>query len=69
MKELTHRQQEVLDFIIKFKQDREYSPTFQEVAEHFGITRKSAYDHIKVLVKKGHISYTEKISRSMRVIA
>jgi SOS-response transcriptional repressor LexA len=60
MKELTHRQQEVLDFIIKFKQDREYSPTFQEVAEYFGITKKSAYDQIKVLVKKRlYIIYRE----------
>lgn len=69
MKELTSRQKEVLDFIIRFQKDCGYSPSIREIANDrvFGI--RAAADYVKVLKKKGYIDYTERTNRSIRVIA
>jgi repressor LexA len=55
MRELTPRQQEVLDFIRKCI-NAHYPPTVREIAEHFGMSVKGAYDHLAALKKKGSIS-------------
>jgi repressor LexA len=54
MKELTKRQWEVLAFI-KNCIDARYPPTVREVADHFNISVKGAYDHLAALKKKGRI--------------
>ncbi|MDR0386656.1 MAG: transcriptional repressor LexA, partial [Treponema sp.] len=54
MKELTKRQREVLSFIKKCINDH-YPPTVREVADHFDISVKGAYDHLAALKKKGCI--------------
>jgi len=68
MKDLTQKQSDVLQFIIDFKKQNEYPPTFREIADAFKITVHAAYDCVKSMKKKGHITYTEKISRSIRVL-
>jgi repressor LexA len=54
MKELTERQREVLSFIRKCI-NAHYPPTVREVADHFDISVKGAYDHLAALKKKGRI--------------
>ncbi|MDR0759122.1 MAG: repressor LexA, partial [Treponema sp.] len=54
MKELTGRQREVLSFIRSCINAR-YPPTVREIAEHFDISIKGAYDHLAVLKKKNRI--------------
>jgi repressor LexA len=54
MKELTLRQREVLSFIRKCI-NAHYPPTVREVADHFEISVKGAYDHLAALKKKGSI--------------
>lgn len=68
MKDLTSRQQEILDFIIDFKDRKDYSPTLDEIADRFGFYKKAASDHVAVLKKKGYITNTERVSRSIRVL-
>ncbi len=53
MKAPTRRQTEVLDFLKSFLRGHKYPPTIREVAGHFGISVKGAYDHVKALEKKG----------------
>jgi repressor LexA len=55
MKELTPRQREVLTFIRKCI-NAHYPPTVREIADHFDISVKGAYDHLAALKKKGSIS-------------
>jgi len=55
MKGLTNRQQEVLEFIKLYIVSHKYPPTIREVAEHFKISVKGSYDHIKALEKKKYI--------------
>ncbi|MDD5790446.1 MAG: transcriptional repressor LexA [Spirochaetia bacterium] len=68
MKELTERQQEVLNFISSFSKENSFPPTVREISEHFGISIRAVQDHIAALQKKNCISIKPKSSRSIRVI-
>ena len=65
---ITDKQIGILKYIIQFKKDHPYSPTIREVADGMNITVKGAYDHITALIKKGYLSSTPNISRSIEVI-
>ncbi|MDR1278236.1 MAG: transcriptional repressor LexA [Treponema sp.] len=68
MKELTHRQKEVLSFIAEYIGDHSYPPTIREVAEYFSISVKGAHDHIIALKKKGSLKQAGKRSRTIEVV-
>jgi len=65
MKELTHRQKEVLTFIADFLRKNAFPPTIREVADHFEMSVKGAHDHIIALRKKGFLKQTDKRPRTM----
>lgn len=67
MKAPTRRQTEVLDFIKSYLGDHKYPPTIREIATHFGISVKGAYDHVKALEKKSLISCDNNRSRAIEV--
>ncbi|MDR3276641.1 MAG: transcriptional repressor LexA [Treponema sp.] len=67
MKELTQRQQEVLDFITKYVKIHTYPPTIREVASYFKVSVKGAYDHVTALKKKGCLRGGE-LSRTLEVV-
>lgn len=68
MRAITQRQQEVLDFIKSYIADRSYPPTIREISDHFGISVKGAYDHVKAIEKKGYISLNTHRSRTIEVL-
>lgn len=68
MKELTERQREVLSFISVFLKSHAYPPTIREIAEHFSISVKGAYDHLSALKKKGYLRLADKRSRTIEVV-
>ena len=68
MKAPTKRQTEVLDFLKSFLSSHKYPPTIREVAGHFGISVKGAYDHVKALEKKGLIACDNNRSRAIEII-
>ena len=68
MKGLTVRQREVLEFIDRFVQRHKYPPTVRELAGHFAISLRGAYDHLKALSKKGFIRWSEGRSRAIEVL-
>lgn len=67
MKNLTKRQSEVLDFIRVFIDSHKYPPTIREIAQHFEISVKGAYDHVKALEKKDVISCDTNRSRAIEI--
>lgn len=69
MKELTERQQSVLNFIARFIYEHNYPPTFRQIADHFKITVKAAYDHVRALKKKQKLRLHDKSSRTMEIIS
>jgi repressor LexA len=68
MKPLTRRQTEVLDFIRGYISGNKYPPTIREISDHFTISVKGAYDHVKALEKKEWIRCDTNRSRAIEVL-
>lgn len=68
MRKLTNRQTEVLAFIKGYLNEHRYPPTIREIAGHFSISVKGAYDHVKALEKKGSIRSGSSKSRTLEVV-
>ncbi|NNM54080.1 MAG: transcriptional repressor LexA [Spirochaetales bacterium] len=68
MKATTKRQEEVLDFIRSYLLSNKFPPTIREIANHFEISVKGAYDHIKALEKKGLIHCNQNRSRAIEIL-
>lgn len=66
--EATDRQADVLKFIIDYRKEFGYSPTFRDIAIGMKITVKGAYDHVELLQKKGFVICDKNRSRSLRVL-
>lgn len=69
MQPLTERQKQVLDFIIDYKDEHGFSPSYPDICDAFGwASRKSASDHIAILQKKGYIKKPFGKSRAITII-
>jgi repressor LexA len=68
MKELTERQKKVLSFIADYLKHHAYPPTIREIADHFSISVKGAYDHVTALKKKNCLKLDGKRSRAMELV-
>ena len=69
MKGLTRRQEDVLKFIADYLQEYGYPPSYQEIADAFGIASKhGVVRHLEALIKKGHIEKTGTTARSLRIL-
>ncbi len=65
---LTKRQREILDFVEEFLRDRGYSPSFEEIAEHFGYrSLATVHEHLSNLQQKGYIRKNYNESRSIEL--
>jgi repressor LexA len=67
-KELTKRQQQVLDFIINYLKKIGYPPTVREVGNEFKISSKGAYDHLIAIEKKGYIRRSPTKPRAIEIM-
>ena len=53
---LTQKQSEVLRFLYEYRRRKGTSPTYREIASHFGFKSvRSASDHVGALEKKGYL--------------
>lgn len=69
MKGLTRRQEEVLKFIGSYIADYGYPPSYQEIADAFGIASKhGVVRHLEALVRKGFLEKSETTARSLRIV-
>ena len=69
MKGLTIRQKEVLEFIRSFISENRFPPTIREIAGFFGVSPKSAHDHVRAMEKKGFLGFSKHHSRTIEVFA
>ena len=68
MKALTRKQQQILDFILKFQQAQSVTPTFREIADQFGFrSPNSVTSHVRLLRRKGFLASGSGKARSLRV--
>lgn len=59
MQTLTDRQTEVYEFVIDHIDGEGYSPTFQEISDHFGWSSlTSAVQHLRAIERKGFVKKT-----------
>lgn len=58
--ELTSRQKQILNFIQSFVAEHGYPPTIREIAGHFRIDYRAAFDHLRALAKKGTLTRSSK---------
>ena len=67
--ELTPRQQNILDFVQEFQQSNGFPPSIREIGEFFGIrSTNGVSDHLRALERKGFLSRTGHLSRSLQVV-
>jgi repressor LexA len=69
MKGMTQRQEEILRFIADYISERSYPPTYQEIADNFGIASKhGVVRHLEALEKKGKIARDGTTARGIRIL-
>ena len=68
MKELTDKQEIILQFITEIIKDKGISPTFREIGDEFQFTAKAAYDHLQAIEKKGYIKISKNQSRGIELL-
>ena len=65
---LTKRQKEVLDFLAEFIRREGYSPSMEEVANHFGFASLNAvYKHLEALEARGYLKRDANRARSIEL--
>lgn len=69
MKDLSRRQQSILDFISAFLDDNDYPPTIRDIQRELGISSTSVVDYnLKVLEDRDCIRRNKNISRGIEVV-
>jgi len=70
MNALTRKQQQILDFILKWQRTQGATPTFQEIADQFGFrSLNSVTEHVRLLRQKGCLESEPGKARALRVIS
>ncbi|MDZ7798273.1 MAG: transcriptional repressor LexA [Patescibacteria group bacterium] len=68
MAELTKKQQDILNYVVNYIQDHEYSPSFQEIGQNFGLSSKATVSaHVHALIKKGYLRKVKGLARSLNL--
>lgn len=68
MRGYTLKQKQALDFISSYQRQHGLSPTLEEIGDALGVTRVTAFQHVRSLQKKGAIRTTPLLSRSIEVL-
>ena len=67
-KQLTDRQEEILNFIQQFQQEYGYPPTLREIGKRFGISSTFGVKrHLDALSKKGYLNILSNASRGISI--
>ncbi|MFA4937593.1 MAG: transcriptional repressor LexA [Patescibacteria group bacterium] len=65
---ITKRQKEVLDFIKKFIDEKDYSPTLEEIKKRLKLSAVSTvHQHINTLINKGYIKKFDNLARAIEI--
>ena len=68
IKELTTKQQKIVDFILKRQRADGITPTQREIADEFGFTsQNSVAQHLRLIRQKGHLKSGSGKARSLRI--
>ena len=65
---LTRKQAAIFEFIREFIEKKPYSPSLEEIAEHFGISTVTTHEHVAALEAKGALRTVKHQARSIELI-
>jgi len=66
---LTRRQKEILDYVREFLERQGYSPTLEEIADHFDLASlNGVYKHLRALEARGFIRRLTNQARSIQLL-
>ena len=66
---LTKKQRQILDYVEEFVEGNGYSPSYEEIAEHFGYSSlATVHEHLSNLETKGFLRKNYNKSRSLEVV-
>jgi repressor LexA len=65
---LTEKQQLIYEFIRDFRQQRAISPTLDEMAQYFNVSKMTIHEHVKALEQKGVIRRTPHRARAIELV-
>jgi repressor LexA len=69
MNSLTKKQQEIFEYISSYIDKNNYSPTYEEIKNNFGLSAISTvHEHITELVNKGYLLRDKKSPRGIAII-
>lgn len=68
MRGYTRKQKTVLEFIASYQKAHGISPTLEEIGGEMGITRVTAFQHVRSLEAKGAVRRTPLRSRSIEIL-
>lgn len=63
----TPRQAEILTFVRDYIHKNGYSPTYDEIAAHFGITKVTVFEHLTTLGSRGLVHHEKHKARSLQL--
>ena len=70
MRQITRKQRAILDFIQKSQQEEGVTPSYADIAKHFGYSSiTTAVDHVRSLQKKGFLDHSFRLARSFKLTA
>jgi repressor LexA len=64
----TRKQRDMLEFIASYQREQGVSPTLEEIGQHFGISRVTAFQHVNALEKKGAVARRAREARSLEIL-
>ena len=65
----TEKQLQIITFIREFIDDKRVSPTLEEIARYFKVSKITIYEHIAALEKKGALRKSKNRARSIELIS
>lgn len=65
----TEKQLRIIEFIRDFIAEKGVSPTLEEIASHFHVSKITIYEHINALEKKGALRKSKNRARSIELIS
>jgi len=65
----TEKQLHILNFIKEFITNNEISPTLEEIARYFKVSKITIYEHVNALEKKGALRKAKNRARSIELIS
>lgn len=65
----TEKQLQIINFIQAFIDDKGVSPTLEEIARYFKVSKITIYEHVNALEKKGALRKSKNRARSIELIS